>query len=63
MNEEEKIETLYVWLLYDEQITMTFIGYDHVRRTSKAYTSTDHEKIETLANKIAQQKGLLISIN
>lgn len=63
MEKRNKEELLYVWLLYDDDISMTFIGYDHVRRTSKAYSSTDHNKIESLANKIAKQKGLLISIN
>ena len=48
-------EEKYVWVLEADYTTMVFIGFDHVRRTSKTYESMDGQKIISLANRMAKQ--------
>lgn len=56
-------EQEYVWLLEDSNTCTVFVGYDHLRRSSKSYTSWNHSKIRDLANKIASQRNIEIIEN
>jgi hypothetical protein len=60
MNTEQQ---LYVWLLEDEHTSTVFVGYDHVRKTTKSYTSTNASNIQSLAEKLCAQHNAEIIRN
>jgi len=55
---EETKETLFVWMLCGKLESEVFIGFDHVRRTSKTYTSQDAKRMIELTDKISKDKKL-----
>lgn len=59
MNKEHQ----YVWVLTDNVSVTVFLGFDHVRRTSKAYTSSNGYKMLELAERMAKQNNTEIIHN
>ena len=56
-------EQQFVWILNDEYHCQVFIGFDHVRRTSKTYQSMDYSKMKSLATKMGAQHKIDVISN
>lgn len=58
-----KVEREYVWVLQDEFLTTVFRGFDHVRRTTKSYSSADGQRMLYLADKMAKDYKTEVIVN
>lgn len=56
------IENKFVWVLEDITSVSVFIGFDHIRRSSKTYTSWNKDKMFHLAEKMAIENSLEVAI-
>lgn len=56
-------EKEFIWVLQDEFLTTVFRGFDHIRRTTKAYSSHNGKKMMNLARKMAKDYSTDVIVN